>query len=76
MNHLVIVRTGGSVLNIDTYNCQELGLSRALADSGWKVSLVMAGYQKEHRRVGTEMGVVDVYYVNHPICSNVNKLIK
>ena len=63
MNHLVIVRTGGSVLNIDTYNCQELGLARALVENGWKVSLVMAGYQKEHRRVETEMGDVDVYYV-------------
>lgn len=63
MNHLVIVRTGGSVLNIDTYNCQELGLARALTENGWNVSLVMAGYKKEHRKVETEMGVVDVYYV-------------
>lgn len=41
--HLVIFRTSCSVLNLKTYNCQELGLSKALNEKGLKVSLVLAG---------------------------------
>ena len=40
--HLVIVRTGGSVVNLESYNCQELGLAKALRSKGLKVTLVLA----------------------------------
>lgn len=49
MQHLVIVRTGANVLDLNTYNCQELGLAKALTFKGLKVTLVMAGY--EHKEV-------------------------
>ena len=39
--HLVIVRTGGSVVNLESYNCQELGLAKALRSKGLKVTLVL-----------------------------------
>ena len=41
--HLVIFRTGCSILNLNTYNCQELGLAKALSSKGLKVSLILAG---------------------------------
>lgn len=41
--HLVIVRTGANVLNLTSYNCQELGLAKALTKKGLKVSLILAG---------------------------------
>lgn len=40
--HLVIIRTGGSVVNLESYNCQELGLAKALRSKGLKVTLVLA----------------------------------
>lgn len=39
--HLVIIRTGGSVVNLESYNCQELGLAKALRSKGLKVTLVL-----------------------------------
>lgn len=61
--HLVIVRTGGSVLNIDTYNCQELGLAKVLVQKGWSVSLVLAGNKLEERIVHVGEKKIHVFYV-------------
>lgn len=49
--HLVIVRSGGSIINFTTYNCQELGLAKALSKKGWKVSLILAGDAYEENRI-------------------------
>lgn len=51
--HLVIVRSGGSIINFSSYNCQELGLAKALSKKGWKVSIMLAGhtYRKEQIEV-------------------------
>ena len=40
--HLVIVRTSGSIVNLESYNCQELGLAKALRKKGLKVTLILA----------------------------------
>lgn len=40
---IVIFRTGGSILDYKTYNCQELGLAKALADLGHEPYVIMAG---------------------------------
>lgn len=61
--HIVIVRTSGSFVDINTYNCQELGLAKALAERGWKVSLVLVGFQDSKVAVEAEGGTVDVYYL-------------
>ncbi len=49
--HLVIVRSGGSIINFSSYNCQELGLAKALSKKGWKVSIVLAGHTYREERI-------------------------
>lgn len=56
--HLVIVRTSGSVLDLTTYNCQELGLAQSLTSKGFKVSLILAGKDSKYIQIGN----VSVYY--------------
>lgn len=66
MKHIVIFRTSASFLDINTYNCQELGLAKALARKGYKVSLLMGGPKKQ--QIDVECGNdqhVDVYYLTY-----------
>ncbi len=63
--HLTIVRTAGSVLNIETYNCQELGLSKALVRKGWSVSIILAGNKKEKKEIDVDGKKINVYYVTY-----------
>lgn len=56
--HLVIVRTSGSILNLKTYNCQELGLAKALHAKGLRVSLILAGNDTKQE----EIDGIDVQY--------------
>lgn len=58
MFHLVIIRTSGSILDLESYNCQELGLAKELCRKGWKTSLILAG--SENRFL--EIENVAVYY--------------
>ncbi|KAA6338757.1 Alpha-monoglucosyldiacylglycerol synthase [termite gut metagenome] len=46
--HIVIIRTGGNILNDQTYNCQELGLAKALVKKNIKVSVIFAGNNRSH----------------------------
>ncbi len=59
MSHLLIFRTTCSVLNLKTYNCQELGLAKALVKKGYKVSLVL-GSDREGEEI---VDGVNVYYL-------------
>lgn len=61
--HLVIVRTGGSIINLDSYNCQELGLAKALTHKGWKVSIILAGHAPEVRRIAVADKEVEIHFV-------------
>lgn len=62
--HLVIVRPLGNVLDVNSYNCQEIGLAKALVNDGWCVSVIMAGLQNEHIRVNVSgEHFVDVYFL-------------
>lgn len=71
--HVVIVRGSGSVINFNSYNCQEIGLAKALTRRGYRVSVIMAGDDVAHHRiVSDDEGYVDVYYlkqhgINHAI---------
>ena len=60
---IVIFRTSGTYLDYKTYNCQELGLAKALTKRGWKVSLVMAGYNAHNETVETADTPIDIYYL-------------
>ena len=62
-NHIVIVRTAGSFLNIDSYNCQEIGLAKALVKKGWNVSVILAGKKKTKRTIYSDCNQINVYYV-------------
>lgn len=48
---MVIVRSGGSIINFSSYNCQELGLAKALSKKGWKVSIILAGHTYREERI-------------------------
>lgn len=61
-SNLVIVRTGGSILNLKSYNCQELGLAKALTKNGFKVNIVLAGIENKTEVVHTDYGMIYVYY--------------
>lgn len=61
--HLVIVRTVANVLDLNTYNCQELGLAKALTKKGLKVSLIMAGYENKAEKYSCEGGFVEVHFL-------------
>lgn len=61
--HLLIVRTGGSIIDIDSYNCQELGLAKALSDKGLKVSLVLASDENQKKEICFNGRVIDVYKI-------------
>lgn len=63
--HIVIFRTGGSYIDYATYNCQEVGLAKALARKGYRVSVVMGGPEVKHTAINYPNGTVDVYYLTY-----------
>jgi len=63
--HLVIVRTGGSVINIDSYNCQEIGLAKALTENGLKVSVILAGETSSSKVIYVNDKEIDIYFVKY-----------
>ena len=63
MKHIVIFRTSGSYIDYNTYNCQELGLAKALVEKGFKVSLVMASPTSKHIGYEHKGKMVDIYYL-------------
>lgn len=65
MNHIVIFRTSGSYMDYNTYNCQELGLSKALVKKGYQVSLIMAGPECKQLKYTIGNKQVDIYYLTY-----------
>lgn len=65
MKHIVIFRTSGSFLDFNTYNCQELGLAKALVKKGYKLSLILGGPTKKHIVYDVEDKHVDIYYLTY-----------
>ena len=71
--HIVIFRTSGSYIDYATYNCQEVGLAKALVNKGFKVSVVMAGPVEKyvcHKCGNREVGIYYLTYkaMNQSIC--------
>lgn len=65
MKHIVIFRTSGSYIDYNTYNCQELGLAKALSKKGYKVSLIMGGPKSNHIKYGNCGFNLDIYYLKY-----------
>lgn len=63
--HLVIVRTGASILDFKSYNCQELGLAKALTRKGLKVSIILAGKEDKKINLEIEGRIISIYYVKY-----------
>lgn len=63
--HIVIFRTSGSYIDYNTYNCQELGLAKALIKKGYKVSLIMGGPESNHIKYGNCSCNLDIYYLKY-----------
>ena len=61
--HIIILKGDGRVMNIDSYNCQELGLAKALVRKGFDVSIVMAGHNTENIKIDVDKRYkINVYY--------------
>lgn len=65
MKHIVIFRTSGSFIDFNTYNCQELGLAKALVKKGYKLSLILAGHTEKHIVYNVGDRHVDIYYLTY-----------
>lgn len=65
IEHIVIFRTSGSYIDYNTYNCQELGLSKSLVRKGYKVSLIMAGPKSKQLKYDVDGNNVDIYYLTY-----------
>ena len=61
---IVIVRTLGNIVDFNTYNCQEIGLSKVLAKTGMNVSLIFAGRICEQKIISvSEQIKINIYYI-------------
>lgn len=59
--HLVIIRSGGSVLDSRSYNCQEIGLAKALSKKGLCVTVIIAGVDNQEEVIeddGIEITII------------------
>lgn len=63
---ILIVRMYPSVLNINNYNCQEIGLAKALTNEGHKVGIVLYTDKKKNYEIDIECNdgkKIHVYYL-------------
>ena len=60
--HILIFRTSCSSLDPSSYNCQEIGLAKALAHYGHKVSVVLGGHEKASYTENTGVNVYTLPY--------------
>ena len=81
---IVIVRTTTHIVDLETYNCQEVGLAKALSRKGHKAYIITPDHRAEHIRMDVDGGLpVDIYKVtfvslNKFICwhKGVGKILK
>lgn len=60
--HVVIIRTSSLIIDLKTYNCQEIGLAIALIKKGYKVSFITPGVKQEHIKIPvTDNMSLDIY---------------
>lgn len=64
--HVVIVRTIGATIDVNSYNCQEIGLAKELVNNGYRVTVIIAGKKSKHMQIKVSANVfVDVYYLQY-----------
>lgn len=70
---VVIVRTSNLILDFKTYNCQELGLAKALSRRGYKMSIITPDLKASHYQEVVDGGTpVDIYTVTfHALNRNI-----
>lgn len=61
--HLVILRSYGDILDLKKYNCQELGLAKALVKKGLKVSLLMPDKNESTETLSTSFGDIHIVHI-------------
>lgn len=61
--HLVIVRSYGEIINLNTYNCQEIGLAKALVKKGMNVTFLMPDNDFGTDIISTENGIINIAHV-------------
>lgn len=72
--HLVIFRSSGSIIDYNTYNCQEIGLAKILVKKGFKVSVILAGKAEGFHEISVNNKLsIDLYHLpykslNQSIC--------
>ncbi len=80
---IVIVRTSTHIVNLETYNCQELGLAKALIRKGHEAFIITPDKKTEHLQIPVE-GKKDVavykvkfFSLNKAVCwhQNVTKIL-
>lgn len=59
---ILITRAGTQIINFATYNCQELGLAKALARRGHRVFITTPDQKEEHIQIAVEGGLpIEIY---------------
>ena len=61
--HIVIVRSYGDNINLENYNCQEIGLAKALVRRGLKVTLLMSFSESTASNRPTSISGVNIEYI-------------
>lgn len=63
---ILIVRTTTHIVDLDTYNCQEVGLARALSKKGHETYIITPDHKAEHVEIPVEGGIpINVYKVTY-----------
>lgn len=62
MKHLVIFRTSCAIIDINSYNCQEIGLAKALSKD-LKISIILAGKKYKHRILFHNDKEINIYFL-------------
>ncbi len=61
--HIVIFRSYGDILDLNNYNCQELGLAKALLRRGFKVTFLMPEKDDNDSIYETTCGVINIAHI-------------
>lgn len=61
--HLVIIRSYGDILDLKTYNCQEIGLAKALVKKGLKVTFLMPEHDNKNVSLETKFGKIQIAHI-------------
>lgn len=74
--NIAIIRTYGNVIDVNSYNCQEIGLAKSLTNLGHHVTVILAGKKSTHSQIISSNGsIVDIYNVRYVGSGNLSIFI-